>query len=56
MELGTIQETAADKYADQDDQNFNPNLNANKNQQEAQKASKTIRAGEAIAKMQEIAK
>ena len=53
--METIQETAADKYADPEEQNLNPNQNRVKID-DGGKAPKAIKAGAAITKMQEIAK
>ena len=49
--METIQETAADKYMDQDDQNTNPNQKRVNIDADASKAPKAIRAGAAITKM-----
>ena len=46
-----IQETAADKYADPEEQNLNPNQNRAKIDPDGGKAPKAIRAGAAITKM-----
>ena len=54
--METIQETAADKYADHEDQNLNPNQKGLNAEIDGGKAPKAIRAGAAITKMQEIAK